>query len=197
VNCFHDLRRSPAAVLAALPGLNNAGGNGCAAAAAAGMRRLLESLAAGRPVRIDCGGQGHEDAEGRTWGGDSFYLGGKAPRPAAEEIEGTASDLLYQTERVFPAEGFHPPCYRLPLPDGRYRVTLHFAETFYRVKRRRFEVLVEGETVLPGHEPLARGFATAHAESFPVEVKDGDLEIELDRKVGDPGVAAIEVEPIR
>ncbi len=59
---------------------------------------------------------------------------------------------------------------------------------------RRFDVSIEGRTVLEDYEPLAAGFAVAQRKSFDVEVSDGFLEIDFFPRVGWPAVSAIEVE---
>jgi hypothetical protein len=112
-------------------------------------------------------------------------------------IEGTDEDPLYQTERYFPAATPGRAPYEVPLPPGRYRVTLHFAEVWHRGSGERvFDILLEGRTVLEGFEPGAAGFATAVRKSFEVDVKDGLLELAFRRRAGHPKVSAIEIERI-
>ena len=85
--------------------------------------------------------------------------------------------------------------YAIPLPRGRYRVTLHFAEIWFAVPgMRRFDVRIEGSEVLREHEPLSKGFLAADARSFEVEVRDGTLDIEFVRRVEDPAVSGLEIE---
>jgi hypothetical protein len=185
VSSFRDLGKSPREMLQGFP----AGSGG------ADLRWLLERLAAGEVIRIDCGSDEDASHDGTPWGKDRFFLGGKASF-AVEKVHGVAASpaSLHGTQRVFPRDGLHPAAYRVPLPVGSYRVTLHFAETFYRVARRKFDVRLEETVAIEGHEPLAKGFAVAHQETRTVAVRDGALDIELVSKHKAPAVSAIEIE---
>jgi hypothetical protein len=101
---------------------------------------------------------------------------------------------LGATERRFPGDDFLPTAYKIPLPRGRYRVTLYFCESHYRTPgRRRFDVLIEGREAFRDVEPLAAGFGTLHSLSAETRVDDGILEIEFVRKIGDPTITAMEI----
>ena len=103
-----------------------------------------------------------------------------------------------------PAKGYEyrfPSGYRIPLPAGRYRIVLHFAEIYWGLPhalggKRVFGVLAEGRPVLESYDPGAAGFATATTKDFEVEVRDGWLDIEFVPRVGDPKFAAIQIEPL-
>jgi hypothetical protein len=90
--------------------------------------------------------------------------------------------------------------YRIPLPVGRYRVTLHNSETYFQEGReqRVFDVIIEGETVLESHEPLAHGWATAYEDGFDVDVSDGLLDMEfVRRRIQNPQICAIEIRRVQ
>ena len=72
-------------------------------------------------VRINAGGAQYTDSKGQTWGADQFFSGG-FPYTTAQPISGTTSQPLFQTER---SGAFS---YKIPVPPGRVRVTLYFAE---------------------------------------------------------------------
>jgi hypothetical protein len=117
-------------------------------------------------------------------------------KPWSGDILGTDADPIYQTERYFPARDAHRAFYRIPLPRGRYRVTLGFAEGYYRTRgKRRFDVLIEGE-VLTNYEPLQSGFATRDVRTFEIRVDDGALDIRFVHRVDHPMISAIEIETI-
>ena len=196
---FLDLKRSPAEMLARLPGRGGYADD---------VRWLLETLEARVPVRIDCGAV--EDRKGKgskIWGRDRFFRSGcrfgeemwnlvPASRlpPYPGEISGTEDDFIHQTERWFPTDENPPAGYEIPIPPGRYAVTLHFAELFYTKRGSRyFDILIEGRKVLGCYEPLAAGYTTADTRSFEVEVNDGALEIEFQAKAQFPKVSAIEI----
>jgi hypothetical protein len=86
--------------------------------------------------------------------------------------------------------------YRIPLPNGRYQLRLHFAETYPPNKRpgaRRITVKVQGKE---WKDPLdlfvmAGGFAKALIlPQKDVAVEDGMLNIEL---INDAGISGIEI----
>ena len=161
---------------------------------------LLEQVRDGAPIRIDCGGGDRVAEDGSSWSRDRFHLGGNledGPSPFRSGIALAADDALYQTVRWFGAEEPLPRGYRIPLPPGRYRVVVHFAEISDRVPgRRRFDVEIEGKPAIRNIEPLAVGFAAAGKESVDVEVEDGLLDIVPIHRVGQPGFAALEVIPL-
>ena len=111
-------------------------------------------------------------------------------------VHGTDDDALYRTERVFSVDGYPPARYSIPLPQGSYRVTLHFAEILYgKPGRRVFDVRIEEKVVLERFDPAQAGFATAQQKSFEsIQVEDGALDVELIPIAGDPKLTALEVE---
>jgi serine/threonine protein kinase/predicted Zn-dependent protease len=184
---FVELARSPAELLADLP---RPEAEGCAG----DVRWLLERLRAGEPIRINSGGEDHESPEGIAWSRDRFFTCGR-PASLPVEIQGRPDAPLYRTERWFPPEEAGRPGYRLPLPPGSYRVTLHFAEVRHTIRgSRRFDVIAEGMTFLEGYEPLAAGFAAPEKHEQAVAVMDGLLEINLVHRAGNPKVSAVEIE---
>ncbi len=171
---------------------------------AAEIRWLLEELSSTGAVRIDCAAtEERSSPSGLRWGRDRFCLGGSANvwaggpegRPA---VRGSDDEQLYKFSRWFEPDEDRPG-YAIPLPRGRYTVTLHFCEGWSAAPGLRvFEVVIEGETRLDGYDGFARaGFGVAASESFDVAVEDGLLEIELRARKGGADVAAIEVRPIR
>jgi Malectin domain len=201
---FLDLKRSPAEMLARLPRREGPLDGGYAE----DVRWLLETLEARVPVRIDCGAVEERPGKGgEIWSRDRFFRSGcrfgeemwglvPASRipPYPGEISGTEDDFVHQTERSFSTDEIPPAGYRIPIPPGRYAVTLHFAELYYTKRRSRyFDILLEGRRVLASYEPLAVGYTTADSRSFEVEVSDGALEIEFLPKAQFPKLSAIEV----
>ena len=144
--------------------------------------------------RINAGGGLYVDPRGNTWAADSHFSGGHG-NEFEEEIDGTDMDPLYRSERfAFPGEELS---YRLPVPEGRYVVRLHFAEIWAAtVKRdmRRFDVLIEGDRVLAGYDIAAEvGPMTATVKQVVAAVRDGSLDIELRHVLENPKISGIEV----
>ncbi len=203
--CLVDLDRTPEETLAAFPHVDETTDD---TGRGARLREALERLIQDGAVRVNCGGERHVGADGKTWLSDGFFTSGSryfeygltgVKRPFTGEVLGTDEDLLYQSHRWFAAQALSPPGYRIPLPAGRYRVVLHFAEIFDEGEsppepQRAFDVRLEDRVVLHEYEPAAAGLATATQQVFDVEVRDGWLDVQFVHRVAAPAVAAIEVE---
>lgn len=172
---------------------------------AADVRWLLDRLEDGEPIRINCGGGDHRGGDGAVWSRDRFFTpgGNEFASGPTRVTAGGDENPLFQTERWFATDPPGPKGYRIPLPPGSYRVTLHFAEIYWPAAeegsgfRRVFDVLLQGRRRLEGYSPQLRGFATAEAHPFAVEVTDGILDIEFRHVIENPKVSAIEVERMR
>jgi tetratricopeptide (TPR) repeat protein len=198
-----ELGRAPAELLADLPGASPPG-SAVSDPALDDIRRLLTLLAAGGPIRIHCGGGKHGNPKDIPWEKDCFYSGGRHAFSSRSTVVGAteqAEDVpLYQSERWFPVADAGNAGYRLPLPPGAYRVTLHFAEIYFHAKGMRvFDVHAEGKEMLKDYDPFAAaGFATADVKPFePIDVKDGFLDIDFIHRIENPKISAIEIERVR
>jgi tetratricopeptide (TPR) repeat protein len=188
-----DLARSPAEMLSGLP--DGSSGDACKGYCS-DLRWLLETLKESETVRIDCGGEGCRSTQGVAWAEDRFFTGGKSASWSGVKVAGTRDEPLYLSARVFPADEYATPAYRIPLPGGVYQVTLHFAELAFQAPgRRSFDVHLEGTEVLKDHDLVAaRGYAVAEIQTFRTDVGDGILDIEFVRRIDNPCVSAIEIE---
>jgi len=158
---------------------------------------------AGRFVlRINCGSEeDYRDPDGNTWKADRAfteggwgYVGGDSiTRPGNIEILKTELDPMYRTER------YSLDRYRITVPNGKYSVALHVAETYPPVTsagERVYHIDIEGECVLPDFDLIksAGGSArTAVVKTFDVEVADGELTIAFRPEVQNPMINGIEV----
>jgi serine/threonine protein kinase/tetratricopeptide (TPR) repeat protein len=186
-----DLALDPRELLESFPDVPAGGGAG--GGRGADIRWLLEGLRDGKPLRVNCGAVEDTPAAGATWSRDRFHRGGVQRIHSREIASAAGEERLHEEQRRFPA-GECRAGYRFPLPPGRYRVVLAFAEIDSNVRApARFDVLIEGEPVLTGLEPIAAGFATAVRKTLDVEARDGFLDIELAAGRGDPSIAAIEI----
>jgi len=114
---------------------------------------------------------------------------------APRDVAGADDPPLYWTDRLFHRMGLGSHGYRFPLPCGRYRVGLHFAETrFQEPGKRRFDVLVEGRKVLSDYGPP---IDRADVRALEATVDDGRLDLEFVHRPDDPQVSAIAIEAIR
>jgi hypothetical protein len=100
--------------------------------------------------------------------------------PVSGEVAGTEDDVLYQTGRH---GAFFT--YNVPVANGTYDVTLHFAETYWGnlvaggVGSRRFKVDLEEKRVLTEYDIFekAGGAMKPIRETFRTTVSDGRMSI--------------------
>src|SRR5512135_3918566 len=86
-----------------------------------------------------------------------------------------------------------------PLPNGKYVMKLHFAETFDGINgpgERVFSFNVQGKD-FKDFDPWVKagGFLKAYVETVPVEAIDGKIKVTFTPKVENPQVCAIEIIP--
>jgi beta-galactosidase len=145
--------------------------------------------------RIDCGAiEGALGPEG-PYGSDDFFEGGMAAAidaGARQVAAGSEFRSLFNTYR----QGRFS--YRLPVPDGSYRVRLWFVEPESMPGARRFSVLANDVPVLADLDvaALAGGPLIALERAFAVRVDHGELRLDFRGSAGDAIVSAIDVERI-
>lgn len=158
-------------------------------------------------LRLNCGAVGWDftDPRGNFWLKDeeyssNFRWGFEKGTPADSENTGVVispdlTDLtpIYRTSRW----GGTSMRYRADLPNGRYQVTLHFAETYWsNVGERVFDVALQGNVVLDHLDVIARAGGRAHpfSQSFPVTVSTETLEVSFPTSYADnPMISGIEI----
>lgn len=132
------------------------------------------------------------------WEPDRFYLGGLTAN-RSNAVAGTSEDYLFRGERYGQFE------YAVPVPPGAYRVTLHFAETWFGagndggggVGSRVFDVAVNGQVVLRDFDVMAQAGGPNHALTRTFEeVRPngaGQISIQFIPSVQNAMVNAIEI----
>jgi hypothetical protein len=145
--------------------------------------------------RINAGGPAYTDPTGAVWDADALFNTGSI-ETVTTPVAGTTMSPLYQDQRWDPAGGAELR-YDLPVPNGLYRVRLHFAEVWSGAAQsgqRVIDVAMEGTVVLPSYDIIKDvGFQRAAVKEVLVTVADGSLTIEFRHVVENPSVAAIEV----
>jgi hypothetical protein len=111
-----------------------------------------------RPIRIRAGDSSYTDRAGNLWSPDTFYAGGRLATHKGDVL-GTPDPELYAGER------YGNFSYAIPVPPGRYAVTLYFAETYWDPQgdsthkggpgARVFDVSANGLVLLPAFDMLA------------------------------------------
>jgi hypothetical protein len=152
--------------------------------------------------RVNCGAEtAYTDKAGVKWAADQVYsaaakwgaLGGSTVRRAMRPVEGTQAPEVYLTER-WGMDG-----YRFDLPNGKYTLRLHFAETYEDITGpglRTFTVTIQGKPALPNFDVFkaAGGFAKPVIKEFKgLAVTDGKLLIKFTPEPEAPEINGIEV----
>jgi predicted GH43/DUF377 family glycosyl hydrolase len=162
--------------------------------------------------RINCGGDAYKDEFGQLWLADDTLFShswgqdyGMHPyeasqRHISDDIKGTNSDELFQYFRF----GRHRLWYDFPVPDGKYRVELYFAEPWHGKGGgekddyeglRIFDVTINGETVIDDLDPWAEaGYLGSMKRVVTAKAKNGRLHISFPEvKAGQAIIAAIAI----
>jgi endoglucanase len=153
-----------------------------------------ETTAAKPTIRIKAGAtKPLTDETGTVWEADRGFIGGDTIARPDIEIANTKTPSLYRAER-YSMTGFTHP-----LPNGKYVVKLHFAETFEGIggpRERVFSFNVEGKDFKDFDVYVkAGGAGRAYIESVPVEIKDDKLDITFTSNIENPQINAIEIIP--
>jgi len=133
------------------------------------------------------------DAEGNVWLADQGFVGGQTIERPDLQIANTKSPDLYR------AEHYSMDSFSWPVPNGKYVVKLHFAETFEGITgpgERVFSFNVQGKE-FKDFDPWVKagGPLKAYVETVPVQVTDGKIKVTFTPKVENPQICAIEIIP--
>ncbi|MGA3268610.1 MAG: malectin [Verrucomicrobiota bacterium] len=148
------------------------------------------------PVRIKAGldEKSFTDSEGNTWLSDrGFPDGDEGERAPDLAIANTKDPGLYRTER------YGMTSFSYPVPNGKYIVKLHFAETYDGVTgpgQRVFSFTVQGKE-FKDFDVYAKtgGLDRAYVETVPIEVTNGKVDITFTQQVENPEINGIEILP--
>lgn len=126
---------------------------------------------------------------GKTWGA----VGGMTVDRGELSIAGTDAPKVYQTER------YSMEAYKFTVPNGKYTVRLHFAETYdgiTAVGQRIFSVGINDRTVLKDFDPYkeAGGFQKPVVKTIEdIAVTGGEIVIKFTTNVQNPEINGIEI----
>jgi hypothetical protein len=150
--------------------------------------RTADTLPSSPQVRVNSAGGGYTDSSGEAWCADTGFTGGSSTSGATHDIARTADDELYRKAR------YGDFSYSFAVPNGRYSVTLRFAETYWtRPGARVFDVTIESRTVLDNFDVLDEVPAdTAVDKTFATDVADGRLDLTFTGVEDEAFVSAIE-----
>jgi gluconolactonase len=133
------------------------------------------------------------DTDGNEWLADQGFVGGATVDRPGLDIENTENDELYRSER-YSMESFS-----WDVPNGKYEVKLHFAETYegiYGENERVFSFDVNGKEFKDFDVwAKAAGGLKAYIETVPVDVTDGKITITFSSNIENPQINGIEIIP--
>lgn len=149
---------------------------------------------AAEAVRIRAGTyRNHTDENGVVWLADQGFSGGDTIDREGIVVGGTKTPSIYTAER------YSMDSFSRALPNGKYTVKLHFAETYegiYGAGERVFSYKVEGKEFKDFDVTAkAGGVMRAYVETVEVEIADGKLDIVFIPKIENPQINAIEIIP--
>ena len=134
------------------------------------------------------------DEAGIVWQADSGFVGGETIERSGLAIANTKTPSVYWAER-YSMTAFHRP-----VPNGKYTVKLHFAETYEGISapgERVFSYQVEGQDFKDFDVfKSAGGALRAYVETVVVEVRDGSLDITFTAQVENPEINGLEIIPM-
>ncbi|MGD9162628.1 MAG: malectin [Desulfobacteraceae bacterium] len=153
-------------------------------------------------LRVDCGSYSeYTDDAGNVWQADQEKTDdnkwgavyGSVVGRSGLGIEGSDCPIIYENER------YSMDAYEFDVPNGKYTVTLHFAETYegiYGEGERVFNVSINGKEVLKDLDPYkeAGDFNTPAVKEFKgIEPADGKITIGFTYGVENPQINGIEI----
>ncbi|HUA37889.1 MAG TPA: malectin [Candidatus Sulfopaludibacter sp.] len=150
-------------------------------------------------IRIDAGSDtNYVDSEGNVWLADQGFADGEViSRDADLPVANTKDPALYRTEH------YDMTSFSENVPNGKYKVILHFAETYEGITGpgdRVFSFNVGGQHEFKDFDIWAKAGGPQKAYDVTVddvEVTDGKLAITFTANVQSPAIDAIEIIPVQ
>jgi endoglucanase len=153
-------------------------------------------------LRINCGAtESYTDKAGNTWLADQSMdtdkewgaIDGLTVDRGDLGMTDTDAPKVYETER-YSMEG-----YKFTIPNGKYTVRLHFAETYDGITaegERVFSVSINGQMVIEDFDPFkeAGGYQKPVVKTIEdVTVNNGELAIGFTMNIQNPEINGIEI----
>ena len=127
--------------------------------------------------------------EGKTWG----FVDGETIDRGDLGITGTDAPKIYETER------YSMSAYKFKVPNGKYTIRLHFAETYDGITgddQRIFSITINEKTVLEDFDPYkeAGGFQKPVVKTIKgLAITNGELVIGFTINIQNPEINGIEI----
>jgi len=154
-------------------------------------------------IRVACGAnQPYTDKNGDLWLPDEV----KVPGASLSPLDGMTVERMETFEvpnvafpQIFRTERYSMSAYEFNLPDGKYTVRLHFAETYTGITgvgQRVYSFAVQGqkpEENFDMYKEAGGPYKAIRREYKGVEVTDGKLRITFTPNVQNPAINGIEI----
>ena len=146
-------------------------------------------------IRINAGATApYTDSNGNVWLPDQgFADGDTVDRGNDVQIANTKDPAIYRTER------YGMSAFSYKLPNGKYIVKLHFAETYVNITgsgQRVFSFNVAGQEFKDFDVwAKAGGAKRAYIETVNVDITDGKLDITFTTNIQSPEINGMEIIP--
>jgi hypothetical protein len=154
-----------------------------------------------KEIRINCGADSNfKDSNGKEWVADKNFrtgswgaIGGDTVEREPSKIEGAKDAKIYLTER------YGVDSYKIPVENGDYKITLHFAETFDGIDKaggRVFNVSINNNEVLKDFDVFKEAGnkrLKAVVKEFDVKAEKGEIIIKFTEKEQSPLINGIEI----
>lgn len=147
-------------------------------------------------LRINAGGPAYVDGSSNTWVADTGFNTGKMSTESGTVV-GTPNPQLFKTVRWDDSTA-PEMMYTLGVPNGSYRVRLHFAETngtLAAAGKRVFDINVQSQLAFQNVDIFtqAGGAWRALVLETTATVSNGQLQIQFIHRVNNPRISAIEI----
>lgn len=168
--------------------------SGCAITERAGAPKFV--------LRVNCAAtESYTDKAGNEWLPDQYMDSGKK-WGAVDGMTVDRGDLAMagtDAPKVYETERYSMDAYKFVVPNGRYTVRLHFAETYSGITdvgQRIFSVTVNGETALEDFDPYkeAGGFEKPVVRQIKgISVTNGELVVGFVANIQNPEINGVEI----
>ncbi|MCB1640777.1 MAG: malectin, partial [Xanthomonadales bacterium] len=141
-------------------------------------------------IAINAAGAEYLAVDGTDYLADTAFEGGST-QVSTRNVANTEDDTLYNSWR------WGNFAYRIPVSNGQYRVSLHFAETYNSAPgQRSFDVALQGVPILTAFDIAAEvGLDTATVRVFETTVSNNQLLIQFSNgSAGSARVDAVRIE---
>lgn len=133
------------------------------------------------------------NSDGTVWLPDQNFADGETVERPDIQIANTTEPEIYKSEH------YSMTAFSRPVPNGKYTVKLHFAETYEGITdkgQRVFSVNVQGQDFKDLDVfDKAGGALRAYVLTIPVDVTNGKLDITFTPNIENPEINGIEIIP--